>query len=189
MTMKVLFISLCLLSTAFAQSTEVRTVDLDGRALEISELLKTSETKVEWRYETIPGTCYRTEIRRQCRQMPPQCRVICNGSYCRRVCFPPQVVCRDVAVRVPYPCPRTIRRRVEVRYDTNHHVNLILNIRPETNLSETVDIIAKTNELRVNQVNPIEYFIDPVVLDVREEYEAGLKQMYYDIRLDFTPRE
>jgi hypothetical protein len=99
---------------ALADSVDVKNYWFNGQEQSAQMLLHTEKTKLEYRTVTVPATCYRTEYRRQCSQQPGQCRQVCNNGQCRQVCSPPQTVCRNIPVNVPYPCYRTETRSYRV---------------------------------------------------------------------------
>lgn len=98
----------------FADTTAYESFVFDGSSNYESIQLNTEKTRTEYRYDQVRSTCYRTEYRRRCGTTRPHCRTVCRNGNCRRVCPPPRRVCRNVPVRIPYSCMRTVRRAVEV---------------------------------------------------------------------------
>lgn len=115
MKMALTLILFVLSASTFARSIDTRSFYFDGRDIVKTFNLDTEKTHVEYREVRVPSTCYRTEYRYQCQTMPGQCQTVCRApGQCERRCSPPQRVCRNVPVQVPYSCTRIVREPYDV---------------------------------------------------------------------------
>lgn len=151
--MKFILTSLCLLlmSSTWANTTDIRNFLFDGSEVSKVLNLSTEASRIEHRRVLVRSTCYRHEVRRECQSSGR------NG----------EVQCRNVTRTVPYSCDRFESRPFEVfdRY-------VETSVRFEFNNSELTDKIAENFVVKVTgnrpelSVNSSKNYI--IVLDKKE---------------------
>jgi hypothetical protein len=185
-----LLLVLCIVSSAtFADTTDVRTLLVDGLEEQVEVNLSTEKTRTEYRTVRVPSTCYRTEYRQRCTTRPPQCRQVCRNGNCRNVCRPGGRTCRSVPVSVPYGCMRTETRSYQVHdYYVDTNVKFIINTDQVSNdVAEKLTIKVRGENSKLSVKGSKNYFI---VLDKRhrnESRDAGVKYVDLTYNLNLIP--
>ncbi len=188
---KSIFIILSLLSSvAFADTVATEQLLYEGFSQHEELNLSTEKTRTEWRYVEVPSTCYRSEVRRRCIQRPPICRNICNShGNCRRSCRPGGLVCRNVVVRIPYSCLRTVRRAFQVHdyfVETNVQFEFYNNeVEEAVRERLTMTVRGETPELKVQGSN--NYFL---ILDNKTQsfnMRNGVKNINLIYKISLVP--
>ena len=185
---------LCLISSfAMADTTDVRTLLIDGTTDYLETNLSTEKTRTEYRRVRVPSTCYRTEYRRRCHTTPPQCRQICDRrGNCRQRCDGAgRTVCRDVPVSVPYSCTRYEDRPYQVHdYYVETNVKFILNVDEALgDASEELRIKMRADRSDLTVKGSKNYFI---VLDKSNRYESrgeGVKYVDLTYNISLVPAQ
>ncbi len=132
-------------SVAWGDTVAIEQLLYQGASQSEELNLSTEKTRTEYRDVRVPATCYRVEYRRQCTRRPSRCRRVCDRlGNCRRTCSPGGVICRNVAVRVPYRCTRIERRSYQV-----HDYYVQTKVKFQFNNSEVSDIVRENFTVRV----------------------------------------
>lgn len=130
----------------FADTTAVETILFDGSQSTQEINLSTEKTKTRYRTVTVPRTCYRTEWRRSCHQVPGQCTPVCDRfGNCSSRCTPPRRVCQSTPIQIPYTCYQQERRAYQV-----HDYYVETNAKFEFVSDDLVDYTQEAITLKVN---------------------------------------
>jgi hypothetical protein len=185
-----LLLVLCFVSSVtFADTSDVRTLLIDGLEEQVEVNLSTEKTRTEYRTVRVPSTCYRTEYRQRCTTRPPQCRQVCRNGNCRNVCRPGGRTCRSVPVSVPYGCMRTETRSYQV-HDYYVETNVKLNINTDqvsNDVAENFTVKMKGENSKLSVKGSKNYF---VVLDKRHKNESrrdGVKYIDLTYSINLVP--
>jgi len=185
-----LIMALCLVSNlSFADTTDVRSLLIDGSQEQVEVNLSTEKTRTEYRTVRVPSTCYRTEYRQRCTTRPPQCRQVCRNGNCRNVCRPGGRTCRSVPVTVSYRCMRTETRAYQVHdYYVETNVQFIINTDEVLNdVAEDFTMKMKGDVSDLSVRGSKNYFI---VLDKHHRNESrsnGVKYINLTYNIDLVP--
>lgn len=171
-----------------ADSVASKFLLIDGSVKKLKTELATEMTAgQEWREVTVPGTCERTETRRECRTIEGKCERQCRFLIwgCRNVCAPDREECSDVPHTVTYNCTRTERREVSTAgTKVNHQVSIQVNFGDQKEVHELVEFKAIEDKLVVVQStdNGHELKFPPVESEV--EINGDTKNIRHDVVIE-----
>lgn len=177
-------------SSAMADTTASESVWFDGNGAEDEVSLYTEKTRTEYRTITVPATCHRTEYRYQCRPGQRHCRPVCDSrGMCRTVCTPSRPVCRNIPVRVPYPCQRQITQSYEVfDYNVNTTVRFEYDLEDLLNgAAEEFTVTVKGKDVSMNVRDSGKYLVLRRSAGSNSSRTGDTLSQSFAYRFDFVP--
>jgi hypothetical protein len=176
-TMKLFFglMSLVMSFASVASSGETKTFFYDGSRPSVELILRGEKTHTEYRYETRPGTCFRTEIvgyRTICTGGPgpgprPGPRPYPGGGNCWR-----EPIYRQVA----YSCPQTVQIPYEVKdYDVEARLIIDVTKMSDVAANETFTATLNGDDLSITVKGSKKFLVVQKRRDIRSNMNGSVK--------------